>query len=79
MRSHIQTMVKTTLFVDYFKLGLTRNWEPLVEPFKCLVLYERCTDRGKGITFNADCPLHVNVTSAVIGTYMAFIIYHLFG
>jgi hypothetical protein len=79
MRSHIQIMVKTTLFVDYFKLGLTRNWEPLVEPFKCLVLYERCTNRGKGITFNADCPLHVNVTSAVIGKYMAFIIHHWFG
>lgn len=38
-----------------------------VEPFKCLVLYEKSVSRGKGITFNADCPLHFNVTSALIG------------
>lgn len=69
--SHIHTsylsLVQATIFIDYFKLGLTRNWEPFVEPFKCLVLYEKSVSRGKGITFNADCPLHFNVTSALIG------------
>ena len=32
--SHIHTsslfLVQATIFIDYFKLGLTRNWEPFV-------------------------------------------------
>lgn len=47
---------------------MTRNWEEFVEPFKCLILYERSASRGMGITFNADCPLHLNVSSASIET-----------
>jgi len=76
---HYQIDFKATLYVDYFKLGLTRNWEPLVEPFKCLVMYERTIARGKGITFNADCPLHINVTSAVIGKFWCLLGIHWVG
>lgn len=38
-----------------------------MEPFKFLVLYEKSSSRGKGITVNADCPLHFNITGALIG------------
>jgi hypothetical protein len=60
---------QATLFIDYFNLGLTRTWEPFVEPFKCLIMYEKSASRGKGITFNADCPLHANITGSLIGEY----------
>ena len=58
----LQACMEATIFMDYFKLGLTRNWEPFIEPFRCLMLYEKSASRGKGITFNADCPLHMNIT-----------------
>ncbi len=64
----LQACMEATMFVDYFKLGITRNWEPLVEPFRCMTMYERSTARGKGIIFNADCPLHLNITGASIDT-----------
>ena len=64
----LQATVKSTLYLDYFKLGLTKNWEPLVEPFQFLILYEKSKRRGDGITFNADCPLHVNFSSALVET-----------
>jgi len=33
-----------------------------------LILYEKSESRGQGITFNADCPLHFNITSDLIET-----------
>ena len=64
----LQASMEAVIFVDYFKLGITRNWEPLIEPFRCLTMYEQSTTRGKGITFNASCPLHLNITGASIET-----------
>lgn len=64
----LQACMDATMFVDYFKLGITRNWEPLIEPFRCMTMYERSTTRGKGIIFNAGCPLHLNITGASIDT-----------
>ena len=64
----LQASVESTLYLDYFKLGLTRNWEPLVEPFHFLILYEKSKKRGDGVTFNSDCPLHVNFSSALVET-----------
>ncbi|KAL7543443.1 hypothetical protein ACHAXR_012723, partial [Thalassiosira sp. AJA248-18] len=64
----MQASMEATVFIDYFKLGLTRNWEPFVEPFKCLIMYEKSSSRGKGITFSAECPLHLNVTGALVET-----------
>ena len=43
--------------------------QPLIEPFKCLVLYEKSQERGQGVTINMDCPLHLNITSAAIDTF----------
>ena len=64
----LQACMEATVFVDYFKLGITRNWEPLVEPFRCLTMYEQSTTRGKGVIFSAGCPLHLNITGASIDT-----------
>jgi hypothetical protein len=64
----LQACMEATVFVDYFKLGITRNWEPLIEPFRCLMMYELSTARGKGIIFDAGCPLHLNITGASIDT-----------
>eukprot|EP00804_Cyclotella_cryptica_P020229 CCRYP_010930-RC/>CCRYP_010930-RC protein AED:0.04 eAED:0.04 QI:95/1/1/1/0.91/0.91/24/65/5640 len=66
--SDFQACVEVCAFVDYFKLAKTRNWEPLIEPFKCLILYEKSQVRGKGVTINIDCPLHCNITGALIET-----------
>ena len=33
-----------------------------------MILYEKSESRGQGITFNADCPLHFNITSDLIET-----------
>lgn len=64
----LQGSAEATVFVDYFKLGATRNWEPFVEPVRCLVLHEKSDSRGKGLTLNIDCPLHLNITGALIET-----------
>ena len=64
----LQACMDATIFLDYFKLGITRNWEPLVEPFRCMTMYEQSTTRGKGIIFDAGCPLHLNITGASIDT-----------
>jgi hypothetical protein len=56
------------LWIDYYKSGPTRSWEPLVEPFKCTVLFEKSSTRGQGITLCSDCPLHFNITGALLET-----------
>jgi hypothetical protein len=47
--SDLQVTIKTKLWSDYFKLGITRSWEPLLEPFVCVVLYEKSLRRGEGL------------------------------
>lgn len=66
--SDLQVIVETTFWADYFKLAVTRSWEPLIEPFKCLVLYEKSMHRGEGLTLTSDNPFHVNVTGALLLT-----------
>jgi hypothetical protein len=62
----MQIILKNNLWVDYFKLGLTRSWEPLLEPFECEVLYETSSVRGQGYSFNSDCPMHFNISGALL-------------
>ncbi|KAI2491717.1 SHR-binding domain of vacuolar-sorting associated protein 13 [Fragilaria crotonensis] len=66
--SDLHLIVETTFWADYFKLGATRSWEPLIEPFVCLILYEKSVCRGEGLTLNSDHPFHVNVTGALLLT-----------
>ena len=54
------------LWADYFKLGITRSWEPLLEPYKCLLLCEKSKDRGQGMSLESDSPLHLNLSSALL-------------
>jgi hypothetical protein len=61
-----QAVVKGHFWADYFKLGLTRSWEPLLEPYQFLALHERSRFRGSGITLNSDSPLHLNVSGALL-------------
>ena len=62
----MQIILKNNLWVDYFKLGLTRSWEPLLEPFEFEVLYETSSVRGQGYSFNSDCPMHLNISGALL-------------
>jgi hypothetical protein len=62
----LQVVVKGHFWADYFKLGLTRSWEPLLEPYQFLALHERSRFRGSGITLNSDSPLHLNVSGALL-------------
>lgn len=64
-----QLSVMSHLWADYFKLGLTRSWEPLIEPFEFLVAQEHSRMRGRGITFEADSPLHVNFSGALLQVF----------
>jgi hypothetical protein len=61
-----QISIVSTIWADYFKLGMTRSWEPLLEPycFRCDV--ETSCDRGQGLTFYSDSCLHVNISSALV-------------
>lgn len=34
-----------------------------------MILYDKSSVRGQGVTINLDCPLHVNITSAAIDTF----------
>ncbi|CAJ1965882.1 unnamed protein product [Cylindrotheca closterium] len=62
----LHVVADCSFWADYFKLGLTRSWEPLLEPFQCLVLYERSQERGHGVSIDADSPFHLNLTGAVL-------------
>lgn len=62
----MQIILKNNLWVDYFKLGLTRSWEPLLEPFEFEILYETSSIRGQGYSFNSDCPMHFNISGALL-------------
>lgn len=64
--SDLQIILSNHLWVDYFKLGLTRSWEPLMEPLKFQMLYETSNKRGQGISINSDCPLHFNLSGALL-------------
>ena len=64
----LQAGLELHFWVDYFKIASMRCWEPLIEPYKCILLYEKSSQRGQGITFNADCPLHVNISGALLET-----------
>ena len=64
----LQAGLELHFWVDYFKIAAMRCWEPLIEPYKCILLYEKSSLRGQGITFNADCPLHVNISGALLET-----------
>jgi hypothetical protein len=62
----LQVTVDSNIWGDYFKLGITRSWEPLLEPYKCLLVYEKSKDRGQGMTLDSDCPFHLNLSSALL-------------
>ena len=62
----LQVTVNCHLWADYFKLGMTRSWEPLLEPFDFLLLYEKSKERGQGFTLDADSPFHVNLSGALL-------------
>ena len=55
------------VWADYFNNTLN-CWEPLVEPYQCYLLYEKCAERGEGLTLRAECPLHVNLSGALFDT-----------
>ena len=73
----LQASLEVTIFIDYFKLGRTRSWEPFLEPVRFLMLHEKSSSRGKGVTLYADCPLHVNITGKCIGAIIQ-LLPHLF-
>ena len=57
---------ETVIWADYFKLGQTRSWEPLLEPYRCKALYEKSRRRGRGVSVSSDNPLHINVSGALL-------------
>ena len=63
-----QACADAQLWVDYYKSGPTRSWEPFLEPYKCTILYEKSSRRGQGITVNSECPLHLNISGAFLET-----------
>lgn len=66
--SDLQACIDAHLWVDYYKSGPTRSWEPLMEPYQCRVLFEKSTKRGQGIIINSECPLHINFSGAFLET-----------
>lgn len=64
----LQVLMKSLIWADYFKLGVTRSWEPFLEPFNCLMLYERSKRRGHGLSLQSDDEFHVNISDALLMT-----------
>lgn len=62
----LQLALELNFWADYFKLGVTRSWEPLLEPYSCLVLLEKSKRRGQGISLNSESPFHVNVSGSLL-------------
>jgi len=63
----LQVGANLHVWAEYFNNTLN-CWEPLIEPYSCYVLYETCKDRGQGVTIRAECPLHINLSGALIDT-----------
>lgn len=61
-----QLAIDSSLWADYFKLGTTRSWEPFLEPFSCLFLFEKSSRRGQGMSLHSECPFHFNVTGSLL-------------
>ena len=55
------------MWAEYFNNTLN-CWEPMLEPYVCVCLYEKCTERGQGLVLRANCPLHVNLSGAFFDT-----------
>lgn len=66
--SDLQFILKFLVWADYFKLGTTRSWEPLLEPFRCLVLYEKSQRRGHGLSLDSADAFHLNITGSLLLT-----------
>lgn len=64
----MECAVETTLWADYFKLGVTRSWEPLLEPLHCVLMFEKSRRRGQGFTGFSNTPFHVNLSGALLLT-----------
>ena len=62
----LQISVIGSLWADYFKLGLTRSWEPLIEAYQFTALIEKSQERGLGLTYSSDTDLHINISSALL-------------
>ena len=60
------------LHAEYFNSPL-RCWEPLLEPLSGRITAESCADRGNGLVVRLDCPLHLNVTGALLDTMDDFV------
>jgi hypothetical protein len=63
---NLHVIVRGHVWADYFKLGLTRSWEPLLEAYKFEALYEKSHERGSGLSIASDSPFHVNVSGALL-------------
>jgi hypothetical protein len=64
--NELQVIVDGHLWADYFKLGSTRSWEPLLEAYKFCLFWEKSSLRGGGLTLSSDSPLHANISSAFL-------------
>ena len=62
----VQVSVTTIVWADYFKLGMSRSWEPLLEPYRFRFDLENSSNRGAGLTFYSDSCLHINISSALL-------------
>lgn len=62
----LQVSITGHLWADYFKLGLTRSWEPLIEAYRFSALFEKSRCRGAGLSLNSDTDLHINISSALL-------------
>ena len=63
----VNLAVDFRLWAEYFNSPL-RCWEPLLEPFSGRAAVETSAARGAGVVAKIDCPLHVNVTGALLDT-----------
>ena len=59
-------MVDGHLWAEYFKLGMTRSWEPLMEAYSFSILWEKSLLRGSGLSLCSDSPLHFNISGALL-------------
>lgn len=64
--SDLQAIVAGHFWIDSFKLGQTRSWEPLIERYKFNGMHERSGLRGNGLLLNSNSSFHVNVSSALL-------------
>jgi len=64
----LQIILDVNVWGSYWNMNL-KSWEPMLEPYQCLISYENSFKRGQGLAYYSESPFHLNISNALIETF----------